>query len=95
MKKKKKKKISKFEKLLYTFTLILVLSFPVVSLFSKSSLSKVNYENERVKKEIATQTKENESLAMKINELASLENLEAIAKLMGLSYNSSSIKTVE
>jgi cell division protein FtsL len=96
-KKKNGKKISitKFEKLLYTFTLLLALSFPIVSLFSKSALSKVNYENEKVKKEIVVQTKENESLTMKINELASLEKIETIAKTLGLSYNNSNIKVVE
>ena len=31
----------------------------------------------------------------KINELASLENLESVAKKMGLSYTSNSIKTIE
>lgn len=91
----KKVNITKFEKLLYVFTFILALSFPIVSLFSKSSLSKVNYENERVKKEIVIQTKENESLTMKINELASLEKIETIAKNLGLSYNNSNIKVVE
>ena len=32
---------------------------------------------------------------MKINELASLENLEAVAKKMGLSYTNNSIKTID
>lgn len=91
----KKAKLTKFEKLLYFFTVALVLSFPIVSLFSKSALSKVNYENEKLKSQIVTQTKQNESLTMKINELASLENIEAIAKTMGLSYNNNSIKVVE
>lgn len=94
-KKQGKIKLAKFERLLYTFTVILVLSFPIVCLFSKSTLSKVNYETEKVKKEITIQTKQNESVQMKINELASLENIEAIAKKMGLSYNNSSIKTIE
>ena len=32
---------------------------------------------------------------MKINELASLENLENVAKNMGLSYTYNSVKTVK
>ena len=32
---------------------------------------------------------------MKINELASLENLESIAKEKGLSYNSDSVKIID
>ena len=32
---------------------------------------------------------------MKINELASLDNLEEVAENMGLSYTNSNVKTVE
>lgn len=96
MKKTKKRlKMTKFEKLLYTLTIILVLSFPFLSVFSKSFLSKVNYEVEEAKEEIASQSKTNESLQMKINELASLKNLENIAKEMGLSYTYNSVKTID
>ena len=63
---------------------IALLFFPLMSVFSKSMLSKANYEVEFVKDEISVQEKSNESLQMKINELASLENLESIAKEKGL-----------
>ena len=66
-----------------------------MSVYSKSALSEVNYEVESSREQIATQTKNNESLEMKINELASLDNLEEVAKEMGLSYTSNSIKTIE
>jgi len=96
MKKKKgKNKFSKYEKFLFAFTFVLVVFSPVLSVFAKSTLSKVNYEVEETKEEIASQTKSNESLQMKINELASLENLELVAKKMGLSYTSKSIKTID
>lgn len=96
MKKTKKKlKIGKYEKFLFALTFVLVVFSPVLSVFAKSTLSKVNYEVEAKKEEIALQTKSNQSLQMKINELASLENLEAIAKELGLSYTSNSVKTVE
>lgn len=96
MKKTKKRvKISNFEKLVYIATIILILSFPLISVYSKSTLTKVNYEVEEIKEEVKEQTKENDSLEMKINELASLENLESIAKEMGLSYTYNSVKTVD
>lgn len=66
-----------------------------MSIFAKSALSKVNYEVESKKEEIAKETKSNESLQMKINELASLDNLEEVAENMGLSYTNSNVKTVE
>ncbi len=92
---KKKLKLTKGERFIYIFTIILLLSFPFLSVFSKSHLSQVNYEVEEVKEEISGQAKTNESLQMKINELASLENLETVAKEMGLSYTYNSVKTVE
>ncbi len=88
-------KFSKFEKLLYSFTLILVLIAPLAIVFSQATLSKVNYDVERMKKEITTQEKKNESLSMKISELASLEKIQEVAKSEGLSYNNDNIKTID
>ena len=90
-----KRKPSKFAKLLYTLAIILVVSFPVVSIASKAFVSKLNIDVEKLKKEVEKHEKTNQSLTMKINELASLENFESVAKKMGLSYTSNSIKTIE
>lgn len=95
MKKKKKVKISKFEKFLYTLTCFLLLVSPIFIVFTKSTLSEVNYEVEKIKREIASQKKENESLKMKINELASLENIQKVIKDEGLVYNNDSIKNID
>ncbi len=86
---------TRFEKILLTCTVLLVVLFPVMSVFAKSTLSKVNYDVEEVKEKIEKQEKSNESLQMKINELASLDNLEAVANELGLSYTSDSVKTLE
>lgn len=87
--------MGKFEKLLYTFTIILLLSFPLVIVFSQATLSKINYEVEKSKKEITVQEKKNESLTMKINELASLDRIQEVADDQGLSYNNDNIKTID
>lgn len=92
---KKKAKFTKFEKFLFAITLVIGLSYPFMSVFAKSILSEMNYKVENNKAKIAEQSKNNESLKMKINELASLENLESVAKKMGLSYTSNSIKTID
>lgn len=92
---KKKLKMSKFEKLLYTFAIVLAVSFPVVIVFSKATLSKINYDVEEIKKEIEAQSKTNEGLNMQIGELASLDKVQEVAKNQGLSYNSSNIKSIE
>ena len=91
---KKKVKISKFEKLIYTLAILLIVIAPVSIVFSKATLAKVNFEVEKQKKEIEAQKKTNESLAMTIDELASLTKIQEVAQQRGLSYNNSNIKTV-
>ncbi len=93
--KKIKKKLTKFEKFMFVITFMLVVLSPVINVFAKSELSKVNYEVEETKEKISYQSKTNESLEMKINELVSLENLQKLAKELGLSYTSGSVKVVE
>ncbi len=92
---KKRLKMGKFERLLYMFAAVLVVSLPISIVFSKATLSQINFEVEKAKKEIASQEKINESLSMKINELASLDKIEEVAKNEGLSYNNNNIKTIE
>lgn len=91
---KKRLKMSKFERLLYIFTFILVLATPFALVFSQATLSEINFEVEKTKKEITTQEKKNESLTMKINELASLEKIQEVAKEQGLSYNNNNILNI-
>ena len=93
-KKKKVVKTSKFEKLLYTFAIFMLVIAPVSIVFSKATLAKVNFEVEKQKREIEEQKKTNESLAMAIDELASLTKIQAVAEEQGLRYNNSNIKTV-
>ena len=91
---KKRLKMSKFERLLYIFTLVVLLITPFALVFSQATLSEINFEVEKTKKTITTQEKKNESLTMKINELASLEKIQEIAKEQGLSYNNDNIKNI-
>lgn len=93
--KSKKARMNRFEKMFFSFTILLALLFPLVSVYSKSVLSKVNYEVEEMKEEAATYTKSNEDLQMQVNELASLENLENVAKKMGLKYTYNNVKVVD
>ena len=92
---KKRLKMSKFERLLYTLALFLLVMSPISIVFSKATLAKVNFEVEKQKKEIEAQKKSNESIAMTIDELASLTKIQEVAEQQGLSYNNNNIKTVE
>ena len=91
---KKKVKMSKFEKLLYSLAIFLLVISPVSIVFSKATLAKVNFEVEKQKREISAQKKTNESLSMTIDELASLTKIQEVAEEQGLSYNNNNIKSV-
>lgn len=97
MKKRKKKKIkiNKFEKILYVFAITLLLLAPISIVFTKSALSEINFKVEKMKKVIQNQEKTNESLEMKINELASLDNIKDVIKTEGLTYNNDNIKNID
>ena len=94
-KNKKRVKLTKFEKFVYAFAILLMIISPMVIVFTKSTLSEINYKVEKMKKSISAQEKTNEGLEMKINELASLDNIQAIIKSEGLTYNNENIKNVE
>lgn len=91
----KRLKMFKFEKLIYTLAITLVLISPISIVFSKATLSKVNFEVEQKKEQIKEQQKTNDSLAMTINELASLTKIKEIAESEGLTYNNENIKIVQ
>ena len=86
--------MSKFERLIYTLAIFLLVISPVSIVFSKATLASVNYQVEKQIQKIEKQEKTNESLSMTINELASLTKIQEVAEMEGLSYNNSNIKTV-
>lgn len=96
MKKKnvKKLKLLKGEKLMYVILLLLVVSIPVANVFSKALLSETNIKTEKLKSKIESQESSNESLEMQIDELVSMENIQKVASLYGLSYISDNIVKV-
>lgn len=91
---KKRVKISKFERLIYSLAVFLLVIAPVSIVFSKATLAKINFEVEKQKKEIEIQKKTNESLTMTIDELASLTKIQEVAEQQGLSYNNNNIRSV-
>lgn len=93
-KKTTKIKLLKGEKLMYVLLVLVMLLIPVGNVLTQALLSKSNIEVEKIKSKISTQEKTNESLDMQINELASLENIKAIADQYGLSYNNDNIKNM-
>ena len=91
---KKRVKFLKGEKLMYGILVFMILAIPVAKVCTQAILSESNIKVERMRKDINKQQRYNESLSMKISELASLENIESIANELGLSYNNDNIKTL-
>ena len=94
MAKKKKVKLLKGEKTLVVLSVLLILANIFGTSFSMALLSKTNIEVESMKKKISKQENINQSLEMKINELASLDNVQGVATTYGLEYNNSNIRVV-
>jgi cell division protein FtsL len=94
VKKSKRLKLLKGEKFMYIILVLLVISIPTVSVFSKALVSETNIRTEKLKSKIEKQENTNESLEMQINELVSMENIQKVAKEYGLSYISDNIINV-
>lgn len=95
MVKKKKKLFTKLERFIYksfiTLTVVLVLFIVVAQI----SLAQINIEVQKLENEVNDKEEVNQSLVMKINEMASLENIQTVSSEMGLAYNNENIKTIE
>ena len=93
-KKKKKKGVTKGEKMLYRLSTFMVIFLVIGIILSKSSLSQINVELQKLENQVANKSDENQSLVMKINEMVSLEKIKHISNEQGLTYNNENIKTV-
>jgi cell division protein FtsL len=92
--KKARIRITKGEKLLICSSMFLLLIMVLVQVFCGSFEGNLNMSVEKLKYQITVQEKKNESLVMKINELASLDKIQEVADNQGLSYNNSNIKNI-
>ena len=96
MKKTRKRvKLCGVDRLMIMVIALLVVFTPVLVVYSKSTLSESNIELERIKRKVEKQESINESVAMKINGLASLSNIQDVAKEHGLDYNNDNIIVVK
>lgn len=94
MQKTKKYKVLKGEKIAWLVLLLMILIIPIASVYTKAVLSETNIEVEKVRTNIEKQQSINESLSMKISELASLDKIQEVATNSGLEYNNDNIKVV-
>ena len=93
----KKKKISKAvkrERKLYRLFLVTTIFLVVGIIYSRASLSKLNLEIQDLNNQIKAESEDNQSLAMKINEMVSLDKIREVSDKQGLKYNNNNIKSV-
>jgi len=95
VKKKKKNRFTKGEKLLMFYGVIIFVFMMGFKIFCEASVSELKMSIEKVKYNIDVQEKKNESLTMKVNELTSFENVNTVVKEMGLAYNNDNIIVVD
>jgi len=96
MKKKKVRRIifTRGEQLVYAGAMLAIVMTFVLQVFCSASIGNLNMSNEEIRYQIKQQEKKNESLAMKVSELTSFDNLKDIVKDMGLAYNNDNIVIV-
>ncbi len=85
----------KGEKLILMIIAILAILTPIVIVYTSAILSSSNIEVEKLKKQIEEQENINAGLSMQVDELASLSNIQNIAKDYGLSYNNDNIIVIK
>lgn len=93
MSKKKSKK--GFEKKLNRVFMCLSLLLIMGILFGQITLSQMNLEVQRLEKDVQSKKDQNQSLVMKINEMASFDNIQSVSEEAGLAYNNDNIRTID
>ncbi len=93
--KKRKVKFTRGEKLLYFYGAIAIIFTITLKIFCGASIGELKMSIEEMNYKIDDQKKTNESLAMKVNELTSFENVNGVVKEMGLAYNNDNIIVVD
>lgn len=91
---KKNKKKNKTERLIYKTFIFTTVILIVGIIFSKAMLSQINLEVQKLNNTIEGKKEDNKSLAMKINEMVSLEKIQQVSGELGLTYNNENIKTI-
>ena len=92
--KKKKKGLTKGEKLLYFSGVLCFTLAIVIKIFFGASIGNYKMSNEKIKYNIQTEEKTVESLTMQVNELTAFDNISKIVKELGLAYNNDNIVVI-
>lgn len=92
---KKKKGLTKGEKLLYFSGVLCFALAIVIKIFMGASIGNYKMSNEKIRYQISTEEKTVESLSMQVNELTSFDNVSKVVKELGLAYNNDNIVVID
>ncbi len=87
----RKARITKGEVCLYLLIATCFVSTFVVKIFCGASIANLSMSVEKMRYEIDSQDKKNESLVMKVNELTSFDKIKDVVNDMGLAYNNDNV----
>ena len=93
-KNKRTNKKNRREKVLYKFFVITSIFLVGGIIYSRAALGKINLEIQELSDIIKEENDDNQSLAMKINEMVSLDKIRQVSNEQGLTYNNNNIKSV-
>lgn len=88
---KRKKGLTKGEKLLYVSGIFCFMCAVVMKVFLGASIGNYKMNNEKMRYKINDEQKSVESLVMQVNELTSFDNVQEVVKDLGLAYNNDNI----
>lgn len=91
---KRKKGLSKGEKLLYLGGIFCFTFAVIIKIFFGASIGNYKMSNEKIRFKISDEQKTVESLTMQVNELTSFDNVQEVVKGLGLAYNNDNIIVV-
>lgn len=94
MKKRKKKGLQKLEKFIYKAFVLTTVVLVVGIIYSRAALGKINLEVQELSDIIKEESEDNQTLVMKINEMVSLDKIQAVSNELGLTYNNDNIMSV-
>lgn len=90
----RKMRITKGERLLYRTAAFCFSLTILLKIFCGAGIQHFSMSVEKVRYEINSQEKRNESLTMQVNELTSFDKIKDIVKDMGLAYNNENIMVI-
>ena len=95
MKRRRRMKITRGERLVYNMGIFALGITILLKIFCGATVSNLKMDIEQLNYNIDSQSKKIESLSMKISELTSFDNVKDIVKDMGLAYNNDNIVIVD